>query len=343
MRGRRERWLTAATCSVLLKLCGASAAHAAEVSLEAPPSCAIARELTEEVERLVGRPLSEVPRMDFAIRVTQHAASKWQVALRTTSAEAPSGPALREINGQSCAEVRDAAAVAMALAIEQRQRSDADADLTSLPRQRVDVAAESPSAAAPARSSAGTAAPVRRAISASPNDRAQSGPWIGIDVGLGGVVDAGALPGMALGAELELSARLASLRVVAVGALFTSQITRVADGGGGEFRFVLGGALVCGERPARGLRALGCAGFELGQISAEGFGVSNPRSGTAPWRAIRLDAGLALPIGQDFALMARAGAAIPLTRPDFVFSDTQRVHRPDSLSVRASLMAAMSL
>ena len=96
------------------------------------------------------------------------------------------------------------------------------------------------------------------------------GPKPRFGIGLGGVLDAGALPSLAFGGQLELSVALAALRVGALGTLFVPQETTLAgEDRGAQFQFALGGLLVCGAPAFGDFHVLGCAGFELGSMSAK--------------------------------------------------------------------------
>jgi len=151
------------------------------------------------------------------------------------------------------------------------------------------------------------------------------------------VGDAGALPSAGVGAALELGFDLARWRFVGLGALFASQSARVGSVGG-DFDLVFGAVLVCRSQPvvAR-VVALGCAGAEMGRLAGKGTGVDAPRLGQTMWLAPRAEVGAGVSLSSNLTLVARAGAAAPLSRPEFVADQTVAIHRASRVTARATL------
>jgi len=305
-------------------------AHAAELGFSAPTGCLDARALQDEIEQLIGSPLAEVKAVDFAVDIERVIGDQWQVRVRILPRDATSGDGRareRRIEGGSCDEVASAAAVAVAMAALEREREDR-------------VPEPAPAAASAPGEPASQRSPDRRSErrtsgAAGPPAHATGTRPLRFGVAAGGALDVGALPQPAVGAQLELFAGYGALRVTALGTLFGSQDTHLPDGErGGEFQLGLGALLACAEVQFERVFALACAGFELGQITAAGIDVMDPRERRVGWRALRAEAGLGWPVGQGFSLLARAGAVVPLTRPPFVLDETERVHRPSSLSAR---------
>lgn len=108
------------------------------------------------------------------------------------------------------------------------------------------------------------------------------------------------------------------------------------QGRSADFNLLSGALLGCVDNAFGTLRAGGCAGFELGSLSGEGQGVSNPHLGSALWEAARLELGGFYPLGHELSLTARVGVAIPFSRPEFVL-DGNPVYRPSALGLRASV------
>ena len=103
---------------------------------------------------------------------------------------------------------------------------------------------------------------------------------------------------------------------------------------GAEFSFALGGLLLCGEPTTAYVSWLGCAGFEIGELSGVGL-VSNPHSDGSGWAALRAEVGAGIPFSGGVAATVRLGAAVPLVRGPFVLDESERLHKPDSLTARA--------
>jgi hypothetical protein len=244
------------------------------------------------------------------------------------------------LTGASCNEVADAAAVAIAMAIEANDENDRAAQPAVGDATAVDEPAP-PDAHARGEPTAQPApAPVSTAAVVS-----ASGDALRFALGAGAALDYGSLPELAPGAELDLSLGWRALRLTALGTFFPTQQTRLSSNPdhGGEFRLALGGLLACGERRFGALAAFGCGGFELGRLSAKGIGVHNPRFGDSGWQALRAELGGRYELVAGLGVLLRAGIALPLARRAFVLDDTETVHRPSSVALRALIGLELGL
>lgn len=283
------------------------AARAAQLAWHAPAECQRAEVATAQVEKLVGEPLAGIDWISFEVEVAIDEAGAHRVLLRTLAQG--SAPREREITGVSCAEITDAVSVAIALTISERAREREQAAAAEPPAQP-----EPPAAGEPA---AELEAPLRFAV------------------GAGFMIEAGALPdpvpGLDLGGALEWKA----LRVGAFVAVFVPQDEELSgEQRGGTFDLVLAGLDVCAKPALEALHLLACAGFELGRIGARGDNVVNPRDEDAGWYAPRVELGVGYGLGELVRVWLRAGAAIPLARPEFVLDDVDTVHQPSNVSLR---------
>ena len=190
--------------------------------------------------------------------------------------------------------------------------------------------AESPPTSARSDRAESSAAPVVVQPAASPAAPVLIRPAASLAV----VGDAGSLPNPGIGVEIGASLNFRFLRVAAVGALFATQQTRVSGDAGGEFQLVTGAGLACLPVELANLTLLGCGGYELGRLSADGIGVSRPRFGSALWQAARVEVAVAIPLNRRLALLLRGGAAIPISRPDFFIEGDVLVHQPSNLTGR---------
>jgi len=150
------------------------------------------------------------------------------------------------------------------------------------------------------------------------------------------VGDAGALPSAGVGAALELGYDLGHWRFAGLGALFASRTARVGSVGG-DFNLAFGAALICRSQPVARVVALGCAGAEVGRLAGQGIGVDAPRLGRVLWLAPRAEVGAGIPLSTNLTLVARAGAAFPLSRPVFVADQAVQVHRASRVTARGTL------
>ena len=236
---------------------------------------------------------------------------------RPDSAGAPAVRASREIEGATCAELAEAASVAIAVSV----------------RSIADETAAAPQFTAPASTPATpprppTTLPITPGAPPTP-------PWRPAVV-LAVATDSGALPNTGLGVDLEAALQRGSLQLVAFGTWFGSQDTVDGTNAGGTFQLAVGGALAC-FAPRRGRwTGLACGGFELGRLAGTGLDVARPETGAAFWRAARADVGVTVALGGNAALVLRVGAAVPLSRPEFVLDSTDLVYQPNRLAGRST-------
>ncbi len=149
--------------------------------------------------------------------------------------------------------------------------------------------------------------------------------------------DAGTMPGTSAGADLALAALLGAYRVELRGALFPSATGALAmrPSAGADFSMLVVGLDACRalvQHPRA--RADVCAGAEVDRVSAQGYGVSTPASGSTTIGAAALAALLDVPIASRFSAQVRAGAAVPFTRSPFYFENLGTVHRPSVVAGR---------
>jgi hypothetical protein len=322
----------------LLSWLAVSPAHAASLNWSAPAECPEKPAVEAQIEHSIGRPLGEVHGIDFEVTIERQSPRKWHLEL-TTHARTPEGDVrARELSGQSCAEVSEAAALAIALTITSRpdavsgkepQLTETDTPETPVPSLKSE----------PAQPSANQGAQAAETADAS-KDSQPSAAAIPLEFSAAAliVVDTAILPAPAPGASLELAVRYGAFKAIVLGAILAEQEKELDADRGGRFRLALLGALLCLQPSAEGGSMLGCAGFELGQLSAEGI-ADTPLNGQATLRAVRLEVGGGYRFLPQLAAFARLGVSAPLGSTDFYFDDEQTVvvHRLGPLSLRALL------
>jgi hypothetical protein len=320
MRSSQRAWhRRGLVCLAVAGACALGAPRssgAAEVHLRASDGCVELSGIVEQVDELLGRPLASVPGVTFEVAIARLQSGGWRLRLET----APAGGA-REISAASCAELADAAAVAIAMTIQSMGAAEgarpAAPPPAPPPRPEVATPAPPPAAGAVARAPA-----VEGSV-----------PGLRPAVALGVVGEAGALPLPTVGVELEAALRFRRVRLALAGTVLVPQERHISDGGG-SFDLAAGSVLACLPYDARGFMVRGCAGFELGYLWGEGVGVAQPRLGGTLWEALRGEVGLLLPLGSGLGLVARAGVAAPLARPQFAIDGTVPVHRPSPVTAR---------
>lgn len=300
-----------------------SGARGAQAVIDAPPACLDSASLADEVGILIGRPLAGIADVDFRIRIAQTPRGRWLLRLETVDQAARADGTrvtrgTREIDGATCAELAEAAAVAIAVSvrsIETPTVAPAGPDGHMAPGT---VQSEAPSKASAAVASSRTALSWRPAMT----------------VAL--VTDTGTLPSTAPGVDLEGNLQRGSFRLTLLGAWFVSRDVSGAGGIGGTFQLAFGGALSCLAPTWGRWTPLTCAGLEVGRLAGTGVGVARPETGAALWRAARAELGVRAVLGGSAAVVLRAGVAIPLERPAFVLDQSELVYQPSRMAVRAT-------
>ncbi len=279
----------------------------------APPDCTSRVAAQEEIERLVGRPLGDSQTADFNVVVWRDNEQRVLVALSVRRSNGENST--RELTGGSCEEAQDMAAVAIAMAISGDDPGSED----------IAVPVSAPTVDDPPGEGPRTSAP--------PAAASRAVPWR-LSLGAKLAVDYGALPGLALGAEGDISVNHGHLRIEGLGGYFGRRKAQEPDGRGGEFSLFLGGLLGCFQHELGRIALVGCAGGELGMIKAEGFGLRNPRLKSGPWRALRAQVGMGWEFSPDVRLTARLGVTVPLVRQQFVVDGATEVHQSEVATLR---------
>ncbi len=346
---RRYGMLAAAT---LLWSTSARAEPVLDVGFEAPSECPSRDALDAELARLLGDAMTRGTPMSAKVRVSA-AKAGYRLRLELKQSQQRSQ---RTLEGTSCETLVDTAALLIAIAhdpsavVERR-----DAPLIPEPPPPAPLPPAPPAVTVEAPRPA-PAAPWAWATPLPPAPR----------IGLGFVLRAGPLfgvgdlpsphPGVAISAALRVDAfRIEGAFELGVGS--TPELEQ-RPGVGADFirltgvlrgcRVILpidGGAF---PRPSLGVDFSGCLGVELGALTGEGFGVSDPERGSAVWAAPRLDLRLGLGLAGPFGLAADVGLAVPVDGRRYVLHDGSDgsvlvVHEPAAVAGRAGIMAEIEL
>jgi hypothetical protein len=262
--------------------------------------------------------------LSFAVRLRRER-DTWTLELETRRESG--APSTRTLEGKSCNEVTNAAAVVIGLSIRD-----------SVPAAAGAVTETPPPAAAenPGDHSEQVAEPSPAVHPASQEPARRLAHELAAVVTLAGILDTASLPGPALGVALSGGARYAGFAFEVQGTALVPQMLELGAGQSAEFNLLAGALFVCLTPGAASLTLLACAGLELGRMSGEGHGVTNPKLGSALWDAVRLDLGGELPLSANWRLSARVGLMLPVSRPEFQL-DGQDIYRPAALGFRAGL------
>jgi hypothetical protein len=71
--------------------------------------------------------------------------------------------------------------------------------------------------------------------------------------------------------------------------------------------------------------------------------VHNPRLGGSGWQALRVELGGRYEFIAGLGVVLRAGIALPLERRAFVLDDTEALHRPSTVALRALIGLELEL
>ena len=300
-------------------------ARAATIAWEGPAGCQGEAQSRIQVEALLGRQLVQVPGLDFSVRVERATTERWRVHILTRLDQQLQGE--RVLEGASCAEVREAAAVAIAMAVTERQPPQEPPAPTV---QVLDLAQTAPSNAN------------RRGVPRAESHvtaEATPSPWA-LALGLGAVMDVGLLPDVGIGAGLLLAGNYGPWGLLARANVFGEQVEEVAalPGVTGEFALWTLGLQACTQSAGAEWLLAGCLGAEWARYRARGGGgvtVAYRRARNSV--VVRGDLGLGRPLAQGFVMWLRVGAGMPTAEQDFVVGEGVRVHSVSTLAGRLGL------
>jgi hypothetical protein len=298
--------------------------QAADIRWSGASGCRRESEVAEQVETMTKRRLTEVDAADFELILQPVSDGTLRLSL-VTAPRHGGAPSTRSLEGASCADVTDAAAVAIALTIGSPEDPTTTTEPPPLP----------PSAVRPTHQP-----PAGRDSVTPPVARPSALAWL---VGVNGALDSSVTPHAVPGGALRFALTAARFRVELEGAVFAPARVLDAQQRGGRFQLAYAAPLACLVRSFGTRAGLACLGYELGELSADGEGIATSHHRSTFWHALRAEAGLSWPLVGGLSASGRLGGALALARHAFVLDDPQAVHRPALFSVRAALGLELSL
>ncbi len=324
------------------------------VSLRAPAGCPSLGALRELVAEHLGHAGLGGPSLRVQVAVRKAGAERWVARLDVRGAAG----GRRDLEGGSCREVIDAAALVIALAVEDEghvatqplplvlegEPELGDAELgggSARPaddeaRRRVEVAADE---------EAEPAEPVEQVDEAEYEFDAVSprapGPVTAVHTRLaaraGGSGAAGVLPGATAGFDLAVSGWRQRNGLELSASFFAETAARQSDSG------AMVGMWAAGLRGCRtfGLAAA-CGGGELGRMIGRGTYVPRPRKAGALWGAVSGSLWLRRHLAGAAAIYAGLEGILPITRPRFSVGDDPLVYQPEAVGARALIGLELS-
>lgn len=281
------------------------------VEMTAPEGCPNAEELGAAVMDLVARDFDPTGmRLDIT-----RAADDWSAVLSLPEGE-------RQLQGESCAALVDAAAVIVALSLERGRETPAAPAPTQV----------APPAAAPATQAAARVAPPLMESSSEGSPEGVRRPTaLRVMLHAGLMAEVGLLPAPSLGPRLHATFERGVWSVDVGGAFLLSRHAELRSGESATIHWFGGQLAAC--RSVRGpLRA--CFGAEAGRIVGTGSGVDEPVTDSGSWLAVTGEASFRGTVAEPFGWELGVGAAAALIRPEFGFDELGVLHRPSSVSGR---------
>lgn len=360
--GRPRRGRRAAALAVLLT---SALAHKAEahpndvdrlqLTWSAAPGCPSKIDLLAEVGKLLdaraNEDISEKEPIPVHATVSRDADGSFVVRLETPGEGATQA---RELRGSTCKAVTDATALILALMIDpDAAMSPGEEEAPSETKTTDDQpeVAPPPTSAPPPdrRAPAKTQKPTIPADPARPID-IRLNAWAGADIG--------SLPGVAPGFGALGSIAFGVPRLSLGIAFWPDKAGTLAalPSAGSDVGLVAGELGSCAALLQKPIEIAPCAAVEIGQLFAEGFGVTGARRGAAAWVALKGGGAFAwrpfekqAPQKEEQPFLGRVGITarfelvIPLLRPRFVIEGIGPVHSPADVAGRGALGIEITL
>ena len=305
-----------------------------------PLDCPSFAEWADELRHLLRDPgAARAAIAGVEVEVTHDAGDRYR--LRLTVARGDGVSHQRDIAGDTCREVVDAAAVALALASDSEatraagraegvEPSDTAPIESVRPRERPDARATS------------TAVPFHadeRTGGVPVADRATRGAAPTWDLEAMGGADFASMPrptlGFGVGAAIEIARNRIDLR--ASGWLPQRAPLASLPSAGGDVGLVVG-SLRYGRSLFTGMFDLvPGGGLEVGAMVAKGVGVDTSNLGAAPWVAPSASLMGVLHASRGFALSLELEGLVPLVRPRFEITSGGQVYQPPPATGRTAL------
>jgi hypothetical protein len=302
-------------------------AAAAELTWQAPSGCPGDEEVQARLTRALGTELGERGDVRFDA-VASAREGGFDLTLTTHQNGAVQE---RRIKAASCDALVDALVAQVSLAIHAAEGEPASAETSaegSAPEPERDSELEPSPAAPPA---------ARRTQEAARPETDDAGSRVSVIIGAGALLETGAFPEAAFGAEALAGARLGNFNLFALGGILPEQHMALRGSAGGAFELWFGGAELCYVPAGSTFQLGGCAGLEIGSLGATGWNVANPRESRSLWVAGRVAAWLAArPASSTWAFFVSPGMSLPFVRQPFELTSLGIVHEPAALGFRGT-------
>ncbi|MFO0614943.1 MAG: hypothetical protein U0414_20305 [Polyangiaceae bacterium] len=172
-------------------------------------------------------------------------------------------------------------------------------------------------------------------------------PWRG-EVGVVAAGSFGLLPGVAGALGFRAAVQPPGFWPIGAEARFWLPSAAEEDGRGADFTAWEVGLDLCAPLLRKIIEPRICAGFQIGQLRGEGFGLPVSTASTAWLANVRLEATPFIHLGERFALAPAIGLSIPTIRDRFYYTlgadPTRRIlHQPAPAVVLFDLTASVTI
>jgi hypothetical protein len=158
-----------------------------------------------------------------------------------------------------------------------------------------------------------------------------------------GVVDGAALPGAALGVSVGAEL-LRGPWAFGPYVLFLPGRERAAGAVARVgFSLLAGGLRACHRLSGVSVQTQACAAVEAGRLYSSGEGLVDANRYSDWWVTPSAGLRFAFSLGDGWAVQAQGDALVPFLRESYVVNQTERVHRPPSVGLRAALGISLFL
>jgi hypothetical protein len=294
----------------------------------APPECPTEADVVRSVEQLLGA--SDVA-LEADASVARrpdgfHLSLSWRKGLTS---------ATRELTGDACSELAQAAALMIALAAEPSLAVPSDDAAGAAAAAEPAPAPAKPPPVAPAPPPAPRAAPRPSTKTETEVRGREPPPRFVLSPRLGGAVDTGSLPRATVGGFAGVGLRYGPYALVVEGLAFAPQETNRPAGSG---RFWLGVAALrpCALMELGELRVLPCAAAELHAVPSRGLRVRTFEERVAWFLRFGASAEVAYPLTRRLRFVLGGALLLAPSRPRFVV-DSVEVFTPELAAGRGQL------
>lgn len=271
-----------------------------------------------QVEKLAPDAAEPEQRLQVVALVDHPADGGWVLRLEIVSGASREQ---RELLGDSCQALVDSVAVMLAL------------QLNAPPARTVESPPPAAEPVAPPPAPPEPVAPPKPARAGAPSERGK------VQLGVSAALDSVALPELALGGRFELGWVPGRVILGLSASTWPTQEQSLSSAGSGSasFGFRAAALVVCHATWGSAVRLGPCLSAEVGELSAQSFGVRVPDGVSELWLAGLAGVGLWLPFSESLLLSGGLSLVVPLRRPEFVIEGVGQIHQPAPLGGRGSL------